>query len=136
MQFVTIFFLIYLFNLVFSQEIITLTDSNIDNLQKGTWFVKFYAPWCGHCTRMQPAFKQLAQEMGGSVNIAEVDCTVQKDSAARFGIRGYPTLKLFVNGQVIPYESSERTVDAMKAFITGMTYFLKVTLCLTLFNFS
>ena len=122
MSLISISILFYLFNLAFSQEIVTLTDDTIDDLQKGTWLVKFYAPWCGHCTRMQPEFRKLAGEMAGIVNIAEVDCTVQKVAAQKYGIRGYPTLKLFVDGHEIPYESSDRTADAMKAFITGIPF--------------
>ena len=46
------------------------------------WLVKFYAPWCGHCKRLAPAFAQIAAEMEGApVRLARVDATVEKELA-------------------------------------------------------
>ena len=39
------------------------------------WFVKFYAPWCGHCQRLAPTWDELAAETAGKLNVAKVDCT-------------------------------------------------------------
>ena len=33
---------------------------------EGTWFINFYAPWCGHCKRVMPVWEQVAAEMKGS----------------------------------------------------------------------
>lgn len=82
-------------------------------------FVKFYAPWCGHCKNMAPAYAQLAQHFhqdGSKVKIAKLDATVHKQFAEQFGIEGFPTIKLFINGQPIDY-NGERSKDAMTAFI-------------------
>jgi|EP00670_Eutreptiella_braarudii_P005527 protein disulfide-isomerase A6 len=58
-------------------------------------FVKFFAPWCGHCKGMKPAWDQLGAELAGSnsVLIGDVDCTVEKDLCSRFDVKGYPTIK-------------------------------------------
>ncbi len=60
-------------------------------------FVKFFAPWCGHCTRMAPAWEELAksQESNADVVIAELDADAHRSKAQEFGIRGFPTIKLF-----------------------------------------
>ena len=58
----------------------------------GDWFVKFYAPWCGHCRKMAPAWEELATKLKGQINVAHLDATANPQTAKRFGIRGFPTL--------------------------------------------
>lgn len=56
------------------------------------YFVKFFAPWCGHCKNMAPAWKEFGTgNADKSLKVAEVDCTVSADACAKFGVRGYPT---------------------------------------------
>jgi protein disulfide-isomerase-like protein len=97
-------------------DVIVLTDATIDRVKEGIWMVEFYAPWCGHCKRLAPTWDQFATTFKGKFNVAKVDCTVEKDSAKAYEIKGFPTLKLFKNGEVVPY-SGARTVESFAKFV-------------------
>lgn len=56
--------------------------------------VEFFAPWCGHCKSLAPNFAKAATALKGTAKLASVDCTVEKDLCSRFGVQGFPTLKV------------------------------------------
>lgn len=104
-----------------TDQVCTLTKDNFDNfIQTNKYvFVKFYAPWCGHCKSMAPSYAQLAKRMNAredGIPIGEVDATVEADLAEKFGVEGYPSLKFFVDGQPIDY-NGEREGDAIEMYI-------------------
>lgn len=80
-----------------SAAVPSLTPDNYDALTDGkTVFIKFFAPWCGHCKKMAPDWEKLATEWEGNDAglVAEVDCTADgKPLCDENGVRGFPTLK-------------------------------------------
>ena len=67
--------------------------------------VEFWAPWCGVCQKMAPAYQQAASQLEPRVRLAKVNTEKEPILAGRFGIRGVPTTIIFKNGMEIARQS-------------------------------
>jgi thioredoxin 1 len=61
--------------------------------------VDYWAAWCGPCKMIAPLLEEAVKEYQGRVIIAKVNVDENPDTAAKFGIRGIPTLMLFKDGK-------------------------------------
>merc|ERR1719367_1256669 len=92
-------------------------------IESGVTFVKFFAPWCGHCKRLAPTWDELAGKFAAAadVTVAKVDCTSDdnknKELCSAQGVNGFPTLHLYKDGKKVEEFSGKRTIEALEAFV-------------------
>lgn len=103
-------------------DVVVLTDATYADKVKeqGTlWFIKFYAPWCGHCKNLAPTWEQLGKALEGEagVEVGSVDCTTSKTACTKADIRYYPTLKVFYNGEEVKQYQGARDLESLKTFV-------------------
>jgi thiol-disulfide isomerase/thioredoxin len=74
-------------------DVVILTTENFTNFisNEELTLVEFYAPWCGHCKRLEPKFEKAATSLKKDTNIrlAKVDATAETELAATHNITGY-----------------------------------------------
>ncbi|XP_046674339.1 LOW QUALITY PROTEIN: thioredoxin domain-containing protein 5 homolog [Homalodisca vitripennis] len=104
------------------KSVIALTDDNFQfHIENGFTFVKFFAPWCGHCKRLAPTWEELAQKLSaeGKIKIAHVDCTLEdnKDLCNDQEVEGYPTLFFYRNGAKISEYNGSRVLEDLLEFV-------------------
>ncbi len=84
---------------------ITVTRANFDEVvlrasATRPVLVDFWAPWCAPCRALAPILDRLAGELAGRFTLAKLDTDSEPELAARYGVRGIPNCKLFVDGKV------------------------------------
>lgn len=106
---------------VSSSRVLELSDKFIDISHEGLWFVKFYAPWCAHCRRIEPIWAHVAQSLYNTpIKVAKVDCTRFSAVATHFRVRAFPTI-MFIKGQQHHEYLGEREKEEMVAYAMRMS---------------
>ena len=95
---------------------VVLTGESFQKLVTTTqdpWFIKFYAPWCGHCQALAPTWAQLAKELKDQLNVGEVNCEQERHLCRDVGIKAYPTIHFFRGGERVEYDGLRGLGDFM-----------------------
>lgn len=95
----------------FSQEATAPKDSDVVKLGSSNFgkyidshplvLAEFFAPWCGHCKSLAPHYVEAASILKRqNISLAQIDCTEDQELCMDQGIRGYPSLRIFKDGDV------------------------------------
>lgn len=88
--------------------------------------VEFYAPWCGHCQNLKPAYEKAAKNLEGLAKVAAIDCDddANKPFCGSMGVQGFPTLKIVRPGKkygkpVVEDYQGQRTAGAISEAVSS-----------------
>jgi thioredoxin 2 len=103
-------------------QVLEADDGNFDVLaqhSKLPLLVDFWAPWCGPCRAMAPAFEQAAQQLAGRALLVKVNSDDNPMLSQRYAIRSIPTLVRVRAGQEVARQSGALPAGAIVALATG-----------------
>ena len=79
--------------------------------------VDFWAPWCEPCKSLKPILEKLAGEYGGKFLLVKINSDDNQDLATRYGVRGIPSVKAFINGEQADEFSGALPESEVRAFL-------------------
>ncbi len=79
--------------------------------------VDFWAEWCGPCKMMAPHYERVTGEMEPQVRFLKVDTEAEPQLAARYGIRGIPTLIVFRGGKVVAQQAGAMDATRLRTWL-------------------
>jgi protein disulfide-isomerase A1 len=101
------------------ENIVKLTPSTFDTEIKSEtpMLVEFYADWCGHCKNLAPEYAEAAKALKESgIKVASINCSEKdfQDFCSKKDIQGFPTLRIYSNGNFEPYQGGRKADNIIK----------------------
>ena len=102
---------------IFDATTADFDQSVIENSFHKPVLVDFWAEWCAPCKALMPMLQGIAESYQGELLLAKVNCDIEQDIVARFGIRSLPTVVLFKDGQPIDGFAGAQPESAVRAML-------------------
>lgn len=98
---------------------VNIDKIRFEELMKGELpvLVDFWAPWCGYCRRIGPAYDKVAEQYAGRVEVVKVNVDEEPDLAAQQKIEVLPTLVLYRGGEALGSIVAPGSKAAIDAFL-------------------
>ncbi|KIP03072.1 hypothetical protein PHLGIDRAFT_95218 [Phlebiopsis gigantea 11061_1 CR5-6] len=112
--------LLALASVVAASDVLDLTPDNFDDTvnPESLMLVEFFAPWCGHCKALAPHYEEAATVLKEKdIKLAKVNCVDEADMCQKNGVQGYPTLRVYRNGEHTQY-SGPRSAEGIISYMT------------------
>ena len=103
-----------------SDRIVYLSDASFEEevlKAQGPVLVDYWAEWCGPCKMIAPILDEIAAEYAGKLKVTKLKIDENPATPPKFGIRGIPTLMLFVNGEVKATKVGALSKSQLAAFL-------------------
>ncbi|HYA76926.1 MAG TPA: tetratricopeptide repeat protein [Burkholderiaceae bacterium] len=82
--------------------------------------VDFWAPWCGPCKALGPILDRVVADFGGKLRLAKINTDENQELAAHYGVRGIPSVKAFIDGQLVDEFSGALSEPQVRRFLEGL----------------
>jgi putative thioredoxin len=104
---------------------IEVTDADfqervLDRSNEVPVLVDFWADWCRPCHMLAPVIEKAVDAHPGKVELAKLDTDANQQTAARYGVRGLPTVKAFRNGEVVDEFTGAQPPVVVERFVDGL----------------